>query len=283
LHVKHDEPNCVICGAKTKYISFTKGYSTTCSGSCATKLSWSGASERKEAMSKFVVANGYNKLCVGKSYRLGKKNKNPYPMSDAVLVKLEKLHAIPHTWNANPNKVDKQKESWSAKSNDELARIYNQQVETKIKNKTMHKYLQGKFTPNHPEKYAGDVTKIFYRSSWEKKFLLWCDTNPNILEYSSEELVIPYFSPVDNKMHRYFVDAAIVVKTQNNEIRKFLVEIKPSIQTKEPKKPKRITKTYVESVKTWLVNQAKWEAATKWCKDNNSEFKILTEHEINPK
>ena len=134
---------------------------------------------------------------------------------------------------------------------------------------------QGKYRPNFPRKYKGDASNVVYRSFWEYKFMKWCDYTPSIQESGSEEIIIPYISPVDGKRHRYFPD--FYVKIQN---RKYLVEVKPLKQTREPKTQKRITKRYVNEVVTWSVNQAKWKAATEICKDNNWEFKLITEKEL---
>jgi len=141
-------------------------------------------------------------------------------------------------------------------------------------------YLQGKFTPTHPEKYEGDLSNIYYRSSWELKFLLWCDKNPAILKYSSEEVVVPYRKPTDGKIHRYFVDAKITVKEINGKISTFLIEIKPFSQTKPPKVQTRKTKSYIYDVVTWSINSAKWEAARQYAHKKGFEFKILTEHDL---
>ena len=141
-------------------------------------------------------------------------------------------------------------------------------------------YLQGKYKPSNPEKYKGDVNNIIYRSSWERKFLYYCDTNENILEYSSEEVIIPYKSPVDNRYHRYFVDFYIKYKDANGKIKKALIEIKPFRQTQEPKVQKRKTKGYIYEVVEYAKNQAKWKAAEEWCLDHGYEFKVLTENEL---
>ena len=96
-------------------------------------------------------------------------------------------------------------------------------------------YHKRKYVPLFPEKYAGDPTNIIMRSSWETRFALWCDRNPSIIKWSSEETVVPYLSPVDGKMHRYFIDFKIT--TKDNRV--FLVEIKPE---KEKVSTKRIKK-----------------------------------------
>jgi hypothetical protein len=141
------------------------------------------------------------------------------------------------------------------------------------------KYIQGYFKPKFPEKYVGDVNNIFFRSSWELKFLNWCDNNPSVLRYANEELVIPYVSPVDGKPHRYFVDFVIMVKTRKDEIKKYAVEIKPHAQT-EPPKQKRKTKKYLQEMMTYAVNTAKWESADAFCKRNSMEFLVLTERHL---
>jgi hypothetical protein len=141
-------------------------------------------------------------------------------------------------------------------------------------------YLQGRYKPSNPEKYKGDVNNIVYRSSWERKFLHYCDTNKNILEYSSEEIALPYRSPVDNRYHRYFPDFYIKVRESNGEIKKMIIEIKPYKQTVEPQPRKRKTKGYIFEVVEYAKNQAKWEAAKEWCLDHGYEFKVLTEYQL---
>lgn len=138
----------------------------------------------------------------------------------------------------------------------------------------------GRYTPTNIHKYKGDVKNIIYRSSWELKFMKYCDVNDSILEWGSEELFIPYISPVDGKKHRYFPDFYIKIKDRNNKIKKYLVEVKPQYQTIEPKTKKRVTKQYVNEVITYSVNQAKWKAAEEFCKDHLWEFIILTENEL---
>lgn len=138
----------------------------------------------------------------------------------------------------------------------------------------------GKWKPKNTSKYVGDVDKIFYRSSWEVKFFNWCDLNPDIIQWCSEEIVIPYFDPASNKTRRYFVDFWIKIKTATG-IKKFLIEIKPDKFTKPPVQPKKKTKRYVEEVMQWLTNNAKWEAARKACVNStDTEFIILTEHHL---
>jgi hypothetical protein len=144
----------------------------------------------------------------------------------------------------------------------------------------MTKYLQGKYIVRNKKKYMGDYNNVVYRSSWELKFLAWCDNNPNVVEFSSEEIVIPYKSPVDGKYHRYFVDCFVKVKDKSGNVKSYLIEIKPKKQTKEPQQQRRVTKRYITEVTTWGVNQAKWKAATEYCLDRNWEFKLITEDHL---
>jgi hypothetical protein len=139
---------------------------------------------------------------------------------------------------------------------------------------------KGKYQPSYPKKYKGDPTNIIYRSLWERKFMVYCDLNENIIEWGSEELVLPYRSPVDNRIHRYFPDFYIKVKESTGQIKKYIIEIKPQRQTIEPKVPKRKTKGYIYEVVEYAKNQAKWKAAKEWCLDRGYEFKILTENEL---
>lgn len=140
--------------------------------------------------------------------------------------------------------------------------------------------LKGKFIPRNISKYRGDYQRIIYRSSWELKFMKYCDLNKNILEWGSEEIVIPYRSPLDGRVHRYFVDFYIKVKDINNKIQKYLVEVKPKKQTKEPRVQKRMTKSYIREVTEYAKNQAKWSAAKEFCDDRNYKFILITEDEL---
>jgi hypothetical protein len=139
---------------------------------------------------------------------------------------------------------------------------------------------KGKYQPSFPKKYKGDPTNIVYRSLWERTFMRYCDTNENILEWFSEEIAVPYRSPIDNKIHRYFPDFYIKVKESNGSIKKYLIEIKPKKQTIEPQVQKRKTKGYIYEVYEYAKNQAKWNAAKEWCADKGYEFKVLTEDDL---
>jgi len=150
-----------------------------------------------------------------------------------------------------------------------------------MSDRTNKNYKQGKFKPKHPQKYGGDPTNVVYRSSYELKFMQYCDLSESVNEWKSEEFWIPYRSPLDNKVHRYFPDFFVKYKDKNNITRTLVVEIKPAKDLKEPNhNPPKRTSSWVYSVKTWAVNQAKWKAAKEWCADHNYEFKIMTEKDL---
>ena len=139
---------------------------------------------------------------------------------------------------------------------------------------------KGRYSPQNPKKYTGNPRNIIYRSLWERKFMVYCDTNDKVLEWGSEEIIIPYISPWDGKVHRYFPDFYIKVKQSDGNLKKFIIEVKPKKQTRPPKPVVRKTKRWINEVRTFGINEAKWKHATKWCKDNDMEFKILTEEEL---
>lgn len=138
----------------------------------------------------------------------------------------------------------------------------------------------GRYNLKNKGKYKGDPNNIIWRSTWELKFLKYLDNHPNILEFSSEEHVVPYISPLDGKYHRYFVDFYFKVLTKEKEIKEYLVEIKPYAQTLEPKRPKKITESYVNTVKTYLINSAKWNAAKKYAEKQGMSFIVITENHL---
>jgi hypothetical protein len=126
------------------------------------------------------------------------------------------------------------------------------------------KYHQGIYKPKNPKKYKGDSGKIIFRSSWERVVFCYLDAHDACLEWSSEETIIPYRSPVDNQIHRYFVDIKATFKLNDGKLKTYLIEIKPYDQTQPPKET-RNKRVMMESIATYAVNQSKWEAARKVC------------------
>ena len=147
----------------------------------------------------------------------------------------------------------------------------------------MRKRYKGKYKIKNPNKYLGNPTNIIYRSLMERRFMEWCDSNDKCYKWSSEEVVIPYISPIDNKQHRYFPD--FLIQTPKGW---FLIEVKPLTQSRPPKKlvienlELKKKRRYIKSVQTWLVNEAKWKAATKVCEKKGWSFQILTEKQLVP-
>lgn len=133
----------------------------------------------------------------------------------------------------------------------------------------------GRYRVKNIKKYQGDPDKVTYRSSWEKACFIWCDSNPDVVKWSSEEVVVPYKWDIDKKMHRYFVD--LKVTFQNNKT--ILVEIKPDKETAPPKRPDK-SKRYIGEAMTYVKNMNKWEAANSFAKDRGWEFQIWTEETL---
>jgi hypothetical protein len=138
----------------------------------------------------------------------------------------------------------------------------------------------GRFNPKNPQKYVGDFKNIIYRSTWECKVMDWLDKNPDVISWASEELIIPYISPVDGRCHRYFPDFIIKVLTKDGGLKTILIEVKPKKQTKEPEPQKRKTKRYITEVMTWGVNCSKWKAAKEYCADRGWTFQLITEDDL---
>ena len=110
--------------------------------------------------------------------------------------------------------------------------------------------------------------------------MVYCDKNESILEWASEEISIPYRSPIDNRVHRYFPDFYMKVKERGGNVKRYVIEVKPAKQTKPPVKPKRQTKGYIRGAYEYAKNQAKWKMAREFCADRQWEFKVVTEKEL---
>jgi hypothetical protein len=150
----------------------------------------------------------------------------------------------------------------------------------------MTKYHQGKFKPKNPQKYKGDPTNIIYRSGWELKLFSYLDMHPNVLKWASEEFSIPYVSPIDGRWHRYFPDVYVEQINIDGKKQVVLIEVKPAGQTVAPNPQNKLTakgnlsRRYLNEVKTWGVNEAKWKAAQEFCLDRGWTFQILTEKQL---
>lgn len=139
---------------------------------------------------------------------------------------------------------------------------------------------KGKFRPLNPGKYKGDPTNIIYRSRWELVYMSRLDKDPTVIEWSSEEHIIPYRSPLDNRTHRYFPDFYVKKKMSDGKTESALIEIKPKKETVPPQVINKPNKRYINEVATWGKNSAKWKAAREYCKDRGWKFEILTEDHL---
>lgn len=139
------------------------------------------------------------------------------------------------------------------------------------------RFRQGVFVPINQDKFIG--TRAFYRSGLELKFMRFCDTNPNVLKWGSENVIVPYISPIDHKVHRYFVDNFVMIK-ENDIVTKYLIEIKPEKQTLPPATKYKKREHLIYEQATYAVNTSKWEAARKVCQQKGWKFLIITEKHL---
>ena len=143
---------------------------------------------------------------------------------------------------------------------------------------------KGKYLPKNLSKYIGDPTKIIYRSLLERRVMVWLDKTPQVKEWQSELVVIKYVSPIDNKVHRYYVDFSMRYINNKGELKSALIEVKPEKQTKAPRlsntKTGKQTRRYIKEQYTWKVNEAKWTYARQWCLSNGYTFQIWNEKTI---
>lgn len=146
----------------------------------------------------------------------------------------------------------------------------------------MGNYYQGKYIVENAEKYIGDVNKIRFLSSWEFRAFKYCDNSPRVIKWSSEEDIIPYISPIDKRAHRYFMDLKVITIDEAGIPQTTLIEIKPDKETRPPVKQGKKKERYLQEVKTYIINQAKWNAARAHCAKRGWVFAIWTEHNLLP-
>jgi hypothetical protein len=138
---------------------------------------------------------------------------------------------------------------------------------------------KSKFIPKNPKKYVGNPNNIICRSLWERTFCKYLDENANVIRWSSEELEIPYVSPIDKQIHRYYPDFLFEIK-KGTTVETLVVEIKPKKQTKEPTRGEKSNRTYLTEMAQYQINTSKWESAKKFCDTNGWKFMILTENDL---
>lgn len=130
---------------------------------------------------------------------------------------------------------------------------------------------RGRFIPKNPSKYVGNANNIVFRSSWEVRFFQWLDANPAVLRWGSEELYVPYVSPLDMRVHRYFPDIVVLYKHKDGTLRKEIVEIKPYKETVAT------PKSTARDLQALAVNDAKWKAASIFAEQHGATFRVVTE------
>ena len=141
------------------------------------------------------------------------------------------------------------------------------------------KTYKGRFQPKNPKKYNGDANNIIYRSTWELRVMKWLDEHTSVIWWASEELPIPYKSPLDNRIHRYFPDFIAKIKQKDGSVMTYIIEVKPLEQTKMPIQKKK-TQRYIREAATYVVNQEKWKAADIFCQEHGWKFMVMTEKEL---
>lgn len=142
-------------------------------------------------------------------------------------------------------------------------------------------FHQGRYTLRNPQKYEGDPSNVIFRSSWEKRLMVFLDNHPSVASWGSEELIVPYYWEVDGKHHRYYPDFMVTFVTKDGKKQRVMIEVKPFSQTQEPKKTKgKRQKTLLHEVTTYSKNLAKWKAAEEYCLDRGWHFKIITEKDL---
>src|SRR5438105_4643209 len=147
----------------------------------------------------------------------------------------------------------------------------------------MSKSYMGRFEPKNPAKYHGDINHIVFRSLWERRFMVMIDEDDRVLKWSSEELIIPYRSPKDEMVHRYFPDFALLVKMPDGSTKVRVVEVKPSNKLVQPVPKKRITKKFMTEMLGYAIIQAKKKAAEAYCADRGWEYVFITEKDLFPR
>lgn len=153
----------------------------------------------------------------------------------------------------------------------------------KSSNKSRTKH--GLYKVKNIDKYLGNVNHVEFKSSWEYKFCVYCDLTPEILKWGCEILVIPYVDRF-SKSRRYIPDFYMECRSLKHSdiLNKFLVEVKPDKETREPVIPKTISPSKLKNLEwelnTWHTNKHKWVYAIEWCKSRDIIFRLVTEKQL---
>lgn len=179
--------------------------------------------------------------------------------------------------------IDSNRRNFTQEEVNRKFNYYKQLIDYKLKNhQKIHdkRFHQGFFIPKyHPERCmnimeVAEIEPICYRSSWERDFLEWADSNDAIIRYGSEIISIPYKNPIRGKMAIYIPDGYIEFVNKQGQIEKYLIEIKPMSQSKLSEAKDGYDRLRV------CQNAYKWSQAIKYCKKRGITFKVLTEYDL---
>lgn len=276
---KPNEGFCLECSSVTKFRGIGDGYNTFCGNKCQAIHNKRKLKQDSEKYGLFIerTRSAVVKIWSTRTYE-------------------EKLEITKNARKAAvnlANSLDEQgrKKTYSRyyKCNEETIKRLNRLGREQLLSNMINglsgnsgKYMNGKFKPRNPEKYAGNADYIFYRSSWELRCMSHFDRNVNVIQWASEELIIPYFDPVSNKPRRYFPDFVIKSKNKDGLIETIVIEVKPLKETTAPKPIKNPNKSkrYLTEVAKWGTNSAKFTAANKYCEEKGWKFVIVTEKDL---
>lgn len=277
---KESDGVCIVCGEATKFLGLFEGYRITCNHTCGAIHFRKNLKEDNGKFQSFKEKVSANQASIWKNRELtGEKV--------SIIQKVAATTAL-----INNGLTDKERaERYSRyhrcdeKTIDRLNKAGAEQLmRLALTGKNGYsKALKGRFRPKHPEKYKGDPTNIIFRSSYEIKAMKTFDENPNVLEWSSEEVMVPYYDPTTGRHRRYFPDFVVKTRQKDGSVKTLMIEVKPYQQTVEPRKRKRITRQYITEVTTWATNSGKWAAAREYCADKGWDFQLVTEKELNIK
>lgn len=145
----------------------------------------------------------------------------------------------------------KMKEVWKNPNNAKILSERNSKsVESAILNGNHNPYSNCLHGWYESKKFS---TKFYYQSSYELKFLQFCESSSKITVLEKSKFVISYIDK-NGKQRKYFPDFLA-----NGKI---LVEIKP------------------ESMLGYNNNEEKIQFAKKYCSENGLEYKLLMEEEL---
>ena len=147
--------------------------------------------------------------------------------------------------------------------------------------------VQGKYVPVNPNKYKGKMP-IYYRSSWEKRLCSFFDTNENVIKWTSESIVVPYYNPITQRQHRYFPDFTVEYYNESGELIKEIIEVKPEKEaavaegraTPPAKGKRQSTQSYLKQMATHVKNTQKWDAAKIVAARLGYRFRVITEKDL---